>query len=73
MGKGVAVVIPVRQMGRVFERRYQCDWCEAVRECPPERRTDYRARVFFTMFDPAPHQCPDHEPVWYKGIEGVRP
>jgi hypothetical protein len=52
---------------------FLCDWCLAVKGCPVQKRTDYKARVAATMFDEYPHQCPDHEPRWHKGIEGCKP
>lgn len=51
----------------------QCDWCAVARECPAHKRTDYTAKAVCTMFDAHPHQCPDHEPLWWQGIEGCRP
>lgn len=62
-----------RQVERSSSSRYQCGWCAVVRECPPEKQMEYKARVFFSMAKDIPHSCPDHEPLWYKGIEGCRP
>lgn len=54
-------------------RKTPCEWCALRRECDDRRRHDVMVRFVCTMFDMAPYQCPDHEPVWHKGIEGVVP
>lgn len=66
MGKAAAV----RVTGKFS---LQCDWCAVAKECPAEQRADCKARSFFTMFDEFPYVCPDHEPMWWQGIEGCRP
>lgn len=48
-----------------------CDWC-GVRGCGLDRREQVKARYVPTMFDQVPYMCPDHEPVWYRGMEGCR-
>lgn len=49
-----------------------CEWCARSRECDAEKRTAVVVKYVCTMFDLYPYQCPDHEPLWYRGMEGVR-
>jgi hypothetical protein len=62
-----------RQREEVRRFRAPCEWCEIARDCDGERRLTVKVRYICTMFDDFPYQCPDHAPVWFKGIEGCRP
>jgi len=51
-----------------------CEWCAAARECDSERRTDVKAKFVVSRYcGGLLYHCPDHEPVWFKGIEGCAP
>ena len=49
----------------------QCDSCRTARTCGDQ--AELQRRLFFAFQYPgAPRlECPDYEPRWYRGIEGV--
>jgi len=49
-----------------------CEWCKAKSACL--KSTEYVRSCLFAWAHgmDTPEFCPDHEPDWYKGIEGVR-
>lgn len=51
-----------------------CAWCASARECDSEKRTDVKAKFVVSYFvGGLLYNCPDHDPIWFKGIEGCAP
>jgi len=53
--------------------RVPCEWCELVRDCDSEKRLRVKVRFICSRYDALQYNCPEHEPVWFKGIEGCAP
>lgn len=51
-----------------------CEWCGLARECGIEKRTDVKARFVVSRYAGGVlYNCPEHDPLWFKGIEGCPP
>jgi hypothetical protein len=59
----------VKRKAQIPRIKSQCEWCHDGRTC--RLRAEFERRFLATMFDPVPAYCQEHQPIWFRGMEGV--